>query len=110
MLVVALIIMGLGTFLVGRLATYEHIGIAAPILLVFWRLLQGIGIGGELDGAVLMVVENAPPRNRGLLGSMVQFGWPVGNLAAIGMFAMLPQVPDSDEALARSGKGRRQAG
>ncbi len=62
MLVVALIIMGLGTFLVGRLATYEHIGIAAPILLVFLRLLQGIGIGGELDGAVLMVVENAPPR------------------------------------------------
>jgi MHS family shikimate/dehydroshikimate transporter-like MFS transporter len=60
------------------------------------RLLQGIGIGGEWGGAVLMVVENAPARNRGLLGSMVQFGWPVGNLAAIGMFAMLSQVPDSD--------------
>jgi len=89
MLVVTVIIMGLGTFLVGRLPTYEQIGIAAPILLVFLRLLQGTGIGGELGGAVLMVVENAPPRNRGLLGSMVQFGWPVGNLAAIGMFAML---------------------
>src|SRR5499427_1220945 len=96
MLVVTLMIMGLGTFLIGLLPTYEQIGIAAPILLVLLRLLQGIGIGGEWGGAVLMVVENAPARNRGLLGSMVQFGWPVGNLAAIGMFAMLSQVPDSD--------------
>ena len=88
MLVVALIITGLGTFLVGRLATYEHIGIAAPILLVFLRLLQGIGIGGELDGAVLMVVENAPPR---VIYCSVEF--------SNGMFAMLRRA-DSDEALA----------
>ena len=71
MLVVTLMIMGLGTFLIGLLPTYEQIGIAAPILLVLLRLLQGIGIGGEWGGAVLMVVENAPARNRGLLGSMV---------------------------------------
>src|SRR5262252_8460561 len=95
-LVVTLMIMGLGTFLIGLLPTYSQIGIAAPILLVVLRLVQGIGIGGEWGGAVLMVIENAPARNRGLLGSMVQMGWPVGNLAAIGMFAMLSQVPESD--------------
>src|SRR5581483_2945374 len=96
MLVMTIIIMGIGTFLIGLLPTYEQIGIAAPVLLVLLRLLQGIGIGGEWGGAVLMVVENAQDRNRGLLGSMVQIGWPVGNLAAIGIFAGLSQVPESD--------------
>src|SRR6201997_3961209 len=96
MLAMTIIIMGFGTFLIGLLPTYDQIGIAAPILLVLLRLLQGIGIGGEWGGAVLMVVENAPARNRGLLGSMVQIGWPIGNLAAIGIFAALSQVPDSD--------------
>ena len=96
MLVMTIVIMGLGTFLIGLLPTYNQIGIAAPILLVLLRLLQGIGIGGEWGGAVLMVVENAPARNRGLLGSMVQIGWPIGNLAAIGIFAVLSQVPESD--------------
>jgi MFS transporter, MHS family, shikimate and dehydroshikimate transport protein len=96
MLAMTIIIMGLGTFLVGLLPTYDQIGIAAPVLLVLLRLLQGIGLGGEWGGAVLMVVENAPVRHRGLLGSMVQIGYPVGNLAAIGMFALLSQVPESD--------------
>jgi MHS family shikimate/dehydroshikimate transporter-like MFS transporter len=96
MLVMTITIMGLGTFLIGLLPTYDQIGIAAPILLVLLRLLQGVGIGGEWGGAVLMVVENAPARNRGLLGSMVQIGYPIGNLAAIGMFALLSQVPESD--------------
>ena len=96
MLAVTIVIMGLGTFLIGLLPTYDEIGIAAPILLVLLRLLQGIGLGGEWGGAVLMVVENSPARNRGLLGSMVQIGWPIGNLAAIGMFAALSRVPESD--------------
>jgi MFS transporter, MHS family, shikimate and dehydroshikimate transport protein len=96
MLAMTIVIMGLGTFLIGLLPTYDQIGIAAPILLVLLRLLQGIGLGGEWGGAVLMVVENSPARNRGLLGSMVQVGWPIGNLAAIGMFAALSQVPESD--------------
>jgi MFS transporter, MHS family, shikimate and dehydroshikimate transport protein len=96
MLAMTIIIMGLGTFLIGLLPTYDQIGVAAPILLVVLRLLQGIGIGGEWGGAVLMVVENAPARNRGLLGSMVQIGNPIGNLAAIGMFALLSQVPEAD--------------
>ena len=96
MLAMTIVIMGLGTFLIGLLPTYDQIGVTAPILLVLLRLLQGIGLGGEWGGAVLMVVENSPARNRGLLGSMVQLGWPIGNLAAIGMFAALSQIPESD--------------
>jgi MHS family shikimate/dehydroshikimate transporter-like MFS transporter len=96
MLVMTIVIMGFGTFLIGLLPTYDQIGIAAPLLLVVLRLLQGIGLGGEWGGAVLMVVENSPARNRGLLGSMVQIGWPIGNLAAIGIFATLSQLPESD--------------
>ena len=82
--------------LVGLLPTYDKIGIAAPVLLVLLRMFQGIGLGGEWGGAVLMVVENAPARSRGLLGSMVQIGYPIGNLAAIGMFALLSRVSESD--------------
>lgn len=94
MLSLTIIIMGLGTFLIGLLPTYEQIGVAAPIMLVALRFLQGIGLGGEWGGAVLMVVENAPAKKRGLLGSMVQIGNPIGNLAAIGMFALLTQLPE----------------
>jgi MFS transporter, MHS family, shikimate and dehydroshikimate transport protein len=94
MLAATILIMGVGTFLVGLLPTYNQIGIAAPLLLVFLRLLQGIGLGGEWGGAVLMVVEQAPARHRGLLGGMVQIGNPIGNLAAIGIFALVTQLPD----------------
>src|SRR3984893_17591298 len=72
MLAMTIIIMGLGTFLVGLLPTYDQIGAAAPVLLVPLRMFLGIGLGGEWGGAVLMVVENALARSRGLLGSMVQ--------------------------------------
>jgi MFS transporter, MHS family, shikimate and dehydroshikimate transport protein len=96
MLAMTIVIMGLGTFLIGLLPTYSQIGILAPVLLVLLRLLQGIGLGGEWAGAVLMVVENAPTRSRGLLGSMVQLGYPIGNLAAIGILALLSQLPETD--------------
>jgi MHS family shikimate/dehydroshikimate transporter-like MFS transporter len=96
MLAVTIIVMGLGTFLIGLLPTYQQIGIAAPVLLVGLRFLQGIGLGGEWGGAVLMVVENCPTARRGLLGSMVQIGNPVGNLAAIGMFALVGRLPEAD--------------
>jgi MHS family shikimate/dehydroshikimate transporter-like MFS transporter len=76
------------------LPTYAQIGIAAPILLIVLRFMQGIGLGGEWGGAVLMVVENCPTHKRGFLGSMVQVGNPVGNLAAIGMFALVSQLPE----------------
>ncbi len=94
MLASTIIIMGVGTFLIGLLPTYGQIGVAAPLLLVFLRLLQGIGLGGEWGGAVLMVVENASARDRGLLGSMVQLGFPVGVLAATAIFALVSKLPD----------------
>jgi MHS family shikimate/dehydroshikimate transporter-like MFS transporter len=96
MLASTIIIMGLGTFCIGLLPTYEQIGLAAPILLVLLRFLQGIGIGGEWGGAVLMVVENAPAKKRGLFGSLVQVGNPIGNLAALGIFAIASQMPEND--------------
>ncbi|MBI0436154.1 MFS transporter [Roseomonas sp. KE0001] len=94
MLATTIFIMGVGTFLIGLLPTYEQIGIAAPLLLLGLRFLQGVGIGGEWGGAVLMVVENAPTHRRGLMGSMVQVGNPIGNLAAIGIFALVAQMPE----------------
>src|SRR5882757_9594678 len=96
MLAITIIVMGVGTFLIGLLPTYQQIGVAAPILLVALRFLQGIGLGGEWGGAVLMVVENAPTHRRGLFGSLVQVGNPVGNIAAIGMFALVSQLPESE--------------
>jgi MFS transporter, MHS family, shikimate and dehydroshikimate transport protein len=96
MLAMTIVIMGLGTFLIGLLPTYDQIGAAAPVLLVLVRLLQGVGLGGEWGGAVLMVVENAPAARRGLLGSLVQIGYPAGNLAATGVFALLTQLPETD--------------
>lgn len=96
MLAITIVIMGLGTFLIGLLPTYQEVGVLAPILLVLLRLLQGIGLGGEWAGAVLMVVENAPDKHRGLLGSMVQLGYPIGNLGAIGALALCSQLPEAD--------------
>jgi MHS family shikimate/dehydroshikimate transporter-like MFS transporter len=72
MLAITIIVMGLGTFFIGLLPTYQQIGIAAPVLLIVLRFLQGIGLGGEWGGAVLMVVENCPTHRRGFLGSMVR--------------------------------------
>lgn len=93
---ITILLMALGTFAIGLLPTYETIGIAAPALLVLLRFVQGLGIGGEWAGAVLMVVENAPTKKRGLFGSMVQIGNPIGNLAALGIFFLVSQLPESD--------------
>jgi MFS transporter, MHS family, shikimate and dehydroshikimate transport protein len=94
MLAITIIVMGLGTFLIGLLPTYQQIGFAAPVLLVALRFLQGIGLGGEWGGAVLMVVENCPTQRRGLFGSCVQIGNPIGNIAAIGMFSLVATLPE----------------
>src|ERR1700750_2082146 len=94
MLAITIIVMGIGTFLIGLLPTYAQIGVAAPVLLIALRFLQGIGLGGEWGGAVLMVVENCPTARRGLLRSMVQVGNPIGNIAAIGMFSLVATLPE----------------
>jgi len=95
-LMLTMIIMGIGTFLIGCLPTYGQIGIWAPALLVVLRLLQGIGVGGEWGGAVLMVVEHAPAGKRGLYGSLVQIGFPAGVAASTGTFLMLATLPEAD--------------
>jgi MFS transporter, MHS family, shikimate and dehydroshikimate transport protein len=89
MLVLTLLIMGTATFLVGCLPTYETIGILAPILLVTFRILQGIGLGGEWGGAVLMAVEHSPDDRRGLNGSWPQGGAPAGLVLGTGAFALV---------------------
>jgi metabolite-proton symporter len=94
MLVMTLIIMGGGTFLIGCLPTYNEIGVWAPILLVTLRFVQGIGIGGEWSGAVVMVIEHAGNR-RGFWGSFVQIGFPVGVAASTGMFGLMTQLPEA---------------
>ncbi|QNH96633.1 MFS transporter [Corynebacterium anserum] len=81
-LAATLILMGLATCLIGFLPTYSSIGIAAPILLVLLRILQGFSAGGEWGGAALLAVEHAPKNKRGLFGSYPQIGVPLGLCAA----------------------------
>jgi MFS transporter, MHS family, shikimate and dehydroshikimate transport protein len=78
MLITTLSMMGLSTFAVGALPTYAAIGVWAPILLTLCRLLQGVALGGEWGGAVLMTVEYAPTKRRGFFGSIVQIGATIG--------------------------------
>lgn len=100
MLALTVIIMGAGTFLIGCLPTYGQVGILAPILLIALRLVQGIGIGGEWGGAVLMMVETARPTRRGFFGSLVQAGSPFGVLASIAVFALVSGLMPDAEFLA----------
>src|ERR1700686_4796626 len=96
MLMITLVIMALGTFVVGCLPTYQQIGVWAPILLVVLRFIQGIGLGGEWGGAPLMVIEHAPPGRRGLFGSLVQIGFPLGLVTSSGVFALVTMMPEAD--------------
>jgi metabolite-proton symporter len=88
-LVLALSTMGLSTFAIGALPGYHAIGVAAPLLLALCRFGQGIGLGGEWGGAVLLAVENAPPDKRALYGMFPQLGAPIGFLASGGIFLLL---------------------
>jgi len=88
-LVLALSTMGLSTFAIGALPTYHSIGIIAPLLLALCRFGQGIGLGGEWGGAVLLAVENAPPNKRALYGMFPQLGAPIGFLFSGGIFLLL---------------------
>jgi metabolite-proton symporter len=94
-LVVTLMLMGLATALIGVLPTYSAIGAAAPVLLVALRFVQGIGLGGEWGGAVLMSIEHASPDRRGFTASWPQVGVPAGNLLAAGvLWVMSAVLPD----------------
>jgi MHS family shikimate/dehydroshikimate transporter-like MFS transporter len=97
MLVLSLLIMGIATFFIGLMPTYAAIGIWAPIILVVLRIAQGIGVGGEWGGAVLMSVEHAPPGRRGFFGSWPQMGVPAGLFLSTVVFLIVQQTT-SDEA------------
>jgi len=88
-LVAALLTMGLSTVTIGLLPTYSSIGIAAPLLLALCRFGQGLGLGGEWGGAVLLAVENAPPGKRAWYGMFPQLGAPIGFLFSGGVFLLL---------------------
>jgi len=94
-LVVALMMMGVATTLIGFLPTYASIGIAAPLLLVALRFIQGLAIGGQWGGAMLLVTESAPADQRGWYGAYAQAGAPIGvilaNLAFIGVSSSMSE-------------------
>ncbi|MER7110348.1 MFS transporter [Streptomyces sp. NPDC000229] len=102
MLVLALTLMGLATAGIGLLPTYETIGIAAPVLLVVFRVLQGIAVGAQWGGAMLMATEYAPEGKRGLYGSLVQLGVPIGVVTANTVF-LVAGAFTSDAAFASWG-------
>ena len=91
MLLLSLVTMGAATFAIGLLPNYEAIGVAAPILLLTLRIIQGLALGGEWGGAVLMVVEHAPAKRRGFYGSLVQVGVPGGTLIANLVFLIIAE-------------------
>jgi len=88
-LVFTLLMTGMGTFVIGLLPTYDSIGLWAAAILIFVRLVQGFGVGGEQGGAVLLTAEAAPPARRGLFASFVQMGSPAAYLIPSGLFAFL---------------------
>jgi metabolite-proton symporter len=95
-LVATLLIMGVATVLIGLLPTYQQIGMAAPILLVLLRVLQGIGLGGEWGGAVLMAYEYADENQKGYYASLPQVGLAIGLCLSSGVVALLASLPDAD--------------
>ncbi|WP_019549469.1 MFS transporter [Streptomyces sulphureus] len=94
-LIITMLMMGLGTFAIGLLPSYDSIGVAAPVLLVAIRLVQGIGMGGEYGGGLLMALEYSPARRQGLATSLVHIGTPAGVLLPVGLVTALDVVlPD----------------
>lgn len=100
MLVLTLILMGLATALIGVLPTYAQIGIAAPVLLILLRVLQGFSAGGEWGGAALMSVEHAPKGKRGFFGAYPQIGVPSGMILATATMWIITTVLTEEQFLA----------
>jgi metabolite-proton symporter len=99
-LVAALLTMGLSTVAIGLLPTYAAIGIAAPALLALCRFGQGLGLGGEWGGAVLLATENAPRGKEGWYGMFPQLGAPLGFICSTGIFVVLTEALSDAEFLA----------
>ena len=95
-LVITLTMMGLATFAMGLMPSYAVIGAWAPILMVVLRFVQGMAVGGEWGGAVLMATEHSGSGRRGFFGSFAQMGSAVGGLMATGIFLVMQQLPEED--------------
>ncbi len=95
-LILTLLIMGVATFLIGLLPTYATAGVWAPLMLLAMRIFQGIGIGGEWGGAVLMAIEHSPGGKRGFYGSWPQIGVPAGLLISAGVVSLLSLMNNDD--------------
>ncbi len=100
MLVVTLVMMGASTVLIGVLPTYAQIGVAAPLLLILLRILQGFSAGGEWGGAALMSVEHAPDNKRGFFGAYPQIGVPSGLILATGVMLVVTNSMTEEAFLA----------
>ena len=98
-LVVALLTMGISTVCIGFLPSYASIGITAPILLMLCRFGQGVGLGGEWGGAVLLAIENAPPHKRAWYGMFPQLGAPIGLVLSGGTFLLLTNSMSAQDFL-----------
>ncbi|WP_348800380.1 MFS transporter [Flavobacterium adhaerens] len=96
-LVAALLTMGISTVAIGFLPSYASIGVLAPMLLMLCRFGQGVGLGGEWGGAVLLAIENAPPHKRAWYGMFPQLGAPIGLLLSGGTFLILTDSMSSDD-------------
>ncbi|MCA2206909.1 MHS family MFS transporter [Nocardia sp. NEAU-G4] len=94
MLLITMLMMGIASAAIGLLPTYHTIGVAAPILLVLLRVVQGVAVGGEWGGAALMVVEHADAGNRGRWTGIMQLGTPLGFLLSTGAVAAVTQLPE----------------
>ncbi|PVC90116.1 MFS transporter [Streptomyces sp. CS131] len=99
MLIATLLLMGVSTTLIGLVPTSDSIGLAAPILLVLLRILQGLSAGGEWGGAALISVEHAPTDQRGRFGAYPQLGAPLGLLLANGVLALITALTTDDQFL-----------
>ncbi|GAA1796737.1 MFS transporter [Agromyces neolithicus] len=100
MLLISLITMGAATFAIGLIPDFATIGLAAPFILLSLRLIQGLALGGEWGGAVLMTVEHAPAAKRGWYGSLVQVGVPAGTLIANLAFLIVAAAVDNEALVA----------
>ena len=96
-LVAALLTMGISTVTIGFLPSYASIGVAAPLLLMLCRFGQGVGLGGEWGGAVLLAIENAPPNKRAWYGMFPQLGAPIGLLLSGGTFLLLTDSMSNED-------------
>ncbi|SDV47228.1 Predicted arabinose efflux permease, MFS family [Chitinasiproducens palmae] len=96
MLSISLILMGLATLGIGLVPSYAAIGGFAPLLLILFRILQGVAFGGEFGGAILMAVEHAPPKWKGILGALPLAGVPMGLVLSALSFGVVTRLPDSD--------------